>query len=182
MRTIVNYLDARYNLYLSNCRIEYLSSDDKNLDEERKVNSALISEIESLKTDLSAPNSEADSIRVGLIHILNGYIKAFKKIAEWGRMYPDLGQGMIIPGYLLGMLKEDLLTSLRTEGDYCPVSYIYMSSREWDYRQLQNLIEQFLNDLTKVSFKSKLDAVEYFDHVSTLINSLLDRLRKEQVI
>lgn len=183
MTVIESYYDLLHKITINDFKISlYTSPEDKeNLDMENENNSKLRQELENLKTLLSEKSDEADTIRIAFIHVASGVLDSFKRIKRWGNYYPDLGQGMIIPGYLFGKILEDFKIALRYEGSL-PGIEIYMSQHEWPYEQLENLIQHIRDDLFNANFATKIEAVEYYEYIKKSILEIVDALRQQRIV
>lgn len=183
MTNIQSYYDLLLKITNSDFKISLYSrpEDKDDLNTEQENNSKLKQEIESLKTLLSQKNEEADSIRIAFIHVANGVLDSFKRIRSRGNYYPDLGQGMVIPGYLFGKILDDFKIVLKYKGGL-PSTEIYMSQQEWPYEQLQELIQHIHDDLFNTNFTSKMDAVEYYEYIKKSFLEIVDTLRQQQII
>ncbi|RZJ91050.1 MAG: hypothetical protein EOO20_06310 [Chryseobacterium sp.] len=183
MTAIENYYDLLHKITISDFNISlHIHPEDKDdLNKEQENNSKLKQEIESLKMMLSQKNEEADTIRAAFIHVASGVLDSFKRIKSYGNYYPDLGQGMVIPGYLFGKILDDFNIVLKYEGGL-PGTEIYMSQQAWPYEQLQELIQHIRDDLFKTNFASKMDAIEYYEYIKKSFLEIVDTLRQKQII
>ena len=183
MTTIESYYDLLHKITISDFKISlYTSPEDKgNLDVEHVNNSKLKQELEGIKTLLSKKSEAADTIRTAFIHVANGVLDSFKRIKRWGNYYPDLGQGMIIPGYLFGKILEDFKIALKYEGSL-PGIEIYMSQHEWPYKQLEDLIQHIREDLFSANFATKMEAIEYYEYIKNSILEIVDALRQQRIV
>src|ERR1700759_2375106 len=125
MTQIAQYYELLFNIEMSDNKLVWLEKETKFKDElaaEHQTNQSLKKELNDLKTLLLMVDNDADKIRVGYIHNTNSILSALSKIESWDSYYPDLSQGMVIPGYLLGQMLNDYKTNLTTEGNYYPVA------------------------------------------------------------
>jgi len=184
MTSIEKYYDLLDKANISNYKISLyeLSPEEKReLTEEAKYNSNIKQQLEILKIELSKKTEDVDYIRTAFIHVANGVLNSFEKIEKWGNHYPDLDQGMIIRGYLLGKILSDFKTALKFEGAL-PSVEIYMSTYKWDYEPLKHLIENLKDELIKSYFETKMQAIEYYEHIRKSVLQITERLRKERII
>lgn len=185
MIVIRKYYELLHEIDISNFRVKMLSGypDEKEeLKTEQERNGKLQNDLGRIKSELSEKSVEADNIRMGFIYVLNGVLKSFAQIRKWGSYYPDLSQGMIIPGYLFGKILDDFKTALKSEGSYNPVPNIYMSQDEWDYDQLQSLLEAIHDELVKRTFYSKTEAIEYYEGIKKSILEIVEDFKKKRII
>ncbi len=166
MTQIATYFDLIFSIQVSDHKISLLKMDSKHqndLDDEILANSDLNTKLEELRKSLETSNNAADEIRSGYSHIIKGVLKSFSRIEKWPGYYPDLSQGMIIPGYLFLMILSDLKTNLTTEGSYRPIPHIYMSEQEWPVTDLKNILIQLDEELSNIQFNNKVDAINFYE-------------------
>ncbi|MEO7214918.1 hypothetical protein [Mucilaginibacter sp.] len=184
MTTIEVYYDLLRKKEISDFKISlYAKRDDEKqeLASEQEKNNAITNELEQIKVTLTENSDDADKVRVAFVFVANGVLKSLEQIKAWGSHYPDLSQGMIVPGYLFGKILNDFNIALKYEGGM-PVVEIFMSRREWEYEPLQSLIQQFRDELVKTHFQTKMDAVNYYEHIRESILAIVDDLRKKGII
>ncbi|WP_184546144.1 hypothetical protein [Mucilaginibacter sp. FT3.2] len=184
MTAIENYYDLLQQIEISDFKIGlYAKNPDEkeDLSKAEDQNATLRNELESLKMQLSEPSAIADEIRTSLIYVANGVLSSFAKIKQWGSYYPDLSQSMVIPGYLFGKILMDFNTALKYEGAK-PIFQIYMSQREWDYKPFESLMQSLKDELIKANFSSKMEAIEYYEHIRECVIAIVDDLRNTGII
>jgi hypothetical protein len=182
MPQIAKYFELLQEINISNLKLKYLKDEPKQIkdyQDELSAHEELKRQLQELETELQKTDESADLIRIGYVKILNGTIKAFERIQHYNIYYPDLNQGMVISGYLFGLILNDLKSTLTTEGHYYPIPRFYMSEKAWDayafYELLQSLKEKLVSDL----FKTKMNGIEFYEEIKTSINNFLNLLREK---
>jgi hypothetical protein len=185
MSPISTYYDLLFNIETSNYKLTWLEKDPKYYNElvvENEANQSSKKELDYLQILLLEDDDEADRIRIGYIHISNSFLNAFLKIQSTGVYYPDLKQGMDIPGYLFGLILNDYKTNLTTEGHYYPSAHIYMSKQEWPAIDLKSLLNQTKQDLTNIRFKCKMDAIKFYERIRKDFHKQIHILRELHIV
>ena len=166
MTNIANYYDLESTIQMSDNKLTWLNKDPKYYEDlitETKANKLFKKDFDELKTKLLLDDSEADNIQIGFISTTNGLLSEFLRISRWPRCYPDLNQGMIIKGYLFGLILTDYKTNLTTEGRYHPYSRFYMSANEWPAKDVENLLDKVKENLLGIRFKNQMDAIIFYE-------------------
>lgn len=181
MTQIATYFDLLFNIEMSDQKLIWLDKYPQYKDElstENEINQSLKKEFDCLQASLLEHDNEADKIRIGCIHITNSFLSAFSKIENWGGYYPDLSQGMVISGYLFGLILNDYKTNLTVEGNYYPIAHIYMSEEEWPAIDLKNLLLATRQDLINIQFKCKMDAINFYKRIRRDFHQQMHILRE----
>ena len=183
MTIIQSYYDLLNKITLSDFNISlYANTEDKGgLDKEQENNSKLKNELDGFIMQLSEKSDEVDRIGTAFLHVANGIIDSFDRIKSHGNYYTDLGQGMVIPGYLFGKILEDFKIALQYDCGFTSIE-IYMSKQEWRYEQLYDLIQKIRNDLFNNNFTTKMEAIEYYEYIKKSVLELVDTLRQQKII
>jgi hypothetical protein len=141
MKEIEQYITIKNEIERCDFRIRSLSSDESakdELEEIRGEKAKLETEISPIHEILSQNTIDSsDLIRIGYIEVFNIYLNSYALSKQIGK-FVDLNQGMINPGYLLGMFMHDLNHVLISAGETVPGSYFTYSNRKW---QQENLFE-----------------------------------------
>jgi hypothetical protein len=185
MTQMALYFNLLFDIETSDHRLTWLDQYPKHEEEfiaEKNANRSLKEELAAILNSLLEDNNDADKIRLGYIHITKGFLNAFSKIDKWGGYYPDLSQGMIVHGYLFGLILNDYRTNLISEGNYYPVAQIYMSEKEWPAVDLKKLLEQINQDLVHIQFRCKMDAITFFNRIRHSFHTKIHILQELRII
>lgn len=182
MNNIEIYYDLQEKKIHSDFKINLYNNptDKKNLDIEIQNNSTLKSKLKKVEVLLLEESRAADEIRISYIHIANIVLKNLQLIKDRG-YYPDLGQGMIIPGYLFGKILQEFKFVLRCKG-VLPNVVIYMSKQPWPYEPIQAFMQHIRDELMKSNFNTEMQAIEYYEHIETSLFKIMDSLREQHLI
>jgi hypothetical protein len=181
MTQIATYFDLLFNIEMSDQKLIWLDEDPKykkDLIAENETNRLLKKEFDFLHASLLEDNSDADKIRIGYIHTSNSLLNKLSKIENLGGYFPDLNQGMVISGYLFGLILNDYRTNLTSEGNYCPVAHIYMSKQKWPAIDLKKLLLEISQDLLSIRFNCKMDAINFYEGIRRGFYRLIENLRE----
>ncbi len=184
MTSIETYYELLHKIQISNFMIGIHAKhpdEQEDLAKEKENNKILTTELETLQKTLAQESANADEIRTALIHVANGVLSSLTKIKKWGVYYPDLSQGMVVPGYLFGKILNDFKIALKYEGGL-PVVEIYMSQIKWDYEPLQSLIQNIREELLNSSFSTKMEAIDYYEQIRGSVLTIVDDFRKQGII
>jgi hypothetical protein len=146
---------------------------------EEENNKILCSQFAEINEETQKENPDSDKIRISLIYVANGILNSLNKIKEHPIYYPDLNQGLVIPGYLFSQIIKDFEYALKSEGDYFSVSEIYVSDHPWNYDGLLTLIKDVYNDLNSTTYNTNIEAIEFYDKITKSIIVIIDELREK---
>ncbi|MFA6084737.1 hypothetical protein [Mucilaginibacter sp.] len=185
MTRIGDYFNLLSDIQVSDYRISFLPKFPNEAQElvlEHERNASLKMQLQEIEKELHQPTKEGELIRSGFIYISNGLLNSFRNISKWGGYFPDLGQGMVIRGYLFGKILNDYSTALKSEGNYFPIANIYMSTVSWNASLLEKVIINIFNKLNDSNFQSKMDAINFYDQFRESMLIIIQGLKEDGVI
>lgn len=185
MTKIGDYFNLLSDIQVSDYRISFLPKFPNEAQElvlEHERNASLKMQLQEIEKELHQPIKEGEPIRSGFIYISNGLLNSFKNISKWGGYFPDLGQGMVIRGYLFGKILNDYSTALKSEGNYYPIANIYMSTVAWNATLLVDEIKSLYDKLINSKFESRMDAINFYDQFREAMLNIIQGLKEDGVI
>ncbi|MDB5006257.1 MAG: hypothetical protein JWP45_650 [Mucilaginibacter sp.] len=185
MKEIEEYISLYNEIERCEFRIGVLSQDEADkyeLAEVKELKAKFEAEIMPLHEVLKQENvNGADPIRLGYISTFNHYLDGFTASKKIGKSL-DLNQGMINPGYLLGMIIHDLNGVLISAGDTVAIPYLMASNYNWGDDQLFEIITASRQEILNHQFLNISEAVNFYYKVRDTIRELIDKLRIDRVI
>ncbi|OCX52760.1 hypothetical protein BEL04_00020 [Mucilaginibacter sp. PPCGB 2223] len=185
MKEIEEYITLYNEIETCEFRIGILRQDETDkyeLAEMKRLKTKYEAEISPLREVLRQENVEnADSIRLGYISIFNHYLDGFTASQRIGKSL-DLNQGMINPGYLLGMIIHDLNGVLISVGDIVAMPYLMASNYKWEDDLLFEIIKSYRQKILNRQFLNILEAVDFYYQIRDSIRDLINKLRIDRVI
>lgn len=176
------FLNLKHEIDMSDFKLKLLSDHGDKIDKELEKNDSLKDKLNHLQKNMSVGNPVGDHIRLGFLHIIERYQAKLRWFENLPSCFPDLGQGMIIPGYLLSLVVLDIRTALETEGNYNPVSNLIPTNQEWDVNVFSRLIDEFCQNLKNSSFDNKIQAFEWYQNLLSSINTLHTEMMNKGII
>lgn len=180
MNDFGKYYEIKQNLEFCKYRIERNSKNEKfqkELENDKKELIRLSEDFRLINDKLLSPNADADEKRISLLSVANHIIKEISLITKNGIFFPDQRQGMIIPGYLFGMIINEFRVTLNLDGGY-PCNHIYMSNITWDVDHFNSVLENIQLKLQETKFENYIQAVDFFE--SEIKDSILNFISELQ--
>jgi len=178
------YFDLKLEVQRIEYQIHFLKEDNitgEECDTAVKELEAAKSEYEKVEASLEENNSHADEVRIGMIAVANSLIKQFEYFRKYPFMFPDLNQGMIVPGYIVGKILHAFKDVVIFEGGYSSIS-IHPSKYEWNFDKLENLIIEIRKELQQMQFLNFMEGIKYYETIHDRTTPIITELREKMII
>lgn len=177
-----------FHLIQESIRNDYrisLNSDDPNDKEDlakAKQEKILISaKLNTLIAELSQENLTADEVRIGMIGVSNIIQEYLTYSKDHPGLFPDLNQGMIIPGYLFAKILNYYKDVVIFEGG-TPSIQIYISKEKWDFSDLSIRINEIREVLELGHFSTLMDGIQFYKQIEASVFMVIEEQRTLNVI
>jgi len=184
MSSTLKYFDCLQELQRFEYQIHFLEEDGikgedyykalKNLEIAKK-------EVDGSKILLTQNSKHADEVRIGMIAVANSLTTQLEYFRKYTFMFPDLNQGMIVSGYLIGKISQAFKDVLIFEGSHGSIS-IYPSKFVWNYDALENLIKQIRVELQNTQFMTLMDGVNFYQTIIDRTTIIITDLREQGIV
>ncbi|NTE00048.1 hypothetical protein G6M26_43180 [Agrobacterium tumefaciens] len=184
MSTSSKYFDLTLEIQRIEYRIHFLKEDNVTGEEYGNAAKELEvskSEYANFEATLKENNSHADEVRIGMIAVANSLIEQFERYRKYPFMYPDLNQGMIVPGYLIGKILHSFKDVVIFDGSYSSIS-IYPSKYEWNFDKLENLVIEIREELQDMQFLNFMEGIKYYETIHDRTSPIINELRENRII
>jgi hypothetical protein len=184
MSTSSKYFDLILEIQRIEYQIHSLKEDNvtgEEYDTAAKELGVAKSEYVNLEASLEENNNHADEVRIGMIAVANSLVEQFERYRRYQFMYPDLNQGMIVPGYLIGKILHAFKDVVIFEGSYPSIS-IHASKYEWNFDMLENLIIEIRKELQQMQFSNFMEGIKYYETIHDRTSPIINDLREKRII
>lgn len=169
--SIKNYFNAPSVLMTSLDAIERFQSAHKSYlkadsEESRKEMAQALQTVKLLQTDLSAPDDDAEKIRLAFLKQVEALEQNINMIHK-DDLYPDLYRDSETPFRLLTDILDTFKISLISKGSSTPLIELSTSSNEWKDHSVIAFCRDVKNNLNQAKFKSLWDALQCYQKNKT---------------
>jgi len=184
MSTPSKYFDLTLEVKAIEYRVYLFKEDNitgEEYDKAAKELEVAKSEHSKIEVSLEENNNHADEVRIGMIAVANSLIDQFAYFRKYPFMFPDLNQGMIIPGYIFGKILHSFKDVVIFEGGYPSIS-IHPSKDKWNFDKLENLIIEIRKELQDTQFLNFMNGIKYYQTIYDRTTPIINELREKRII
>ena len=160
LKSDLKNLDYKLNLYEG--------YGDKFDNEIQLTNQEIISlqdELSKLNNCLDEINNRTYNVSNNLISVINSFLSQFDLAKKKG-LFPTLGQGLIIPGYIFWKILDDLKHTLISEGSSHPKTWLHIGNDIWDTEGFESLLKSLIIELSNSKLETFKQIIEFFENTS----------------